>query len=82
MVGLLTIVILSEWEAIRRPLLYLSQYLIFHVFANCTSGHYLYLEASYFRPGDRMVLTTPELLTSGPDCKFEFWYHMKGQSIG
>ena len=33
-------------------------------------------------PGDRISVTTPELLTSGPDCKFEFWYHMYGNSIG
>ena len=33
-------------------------------------------------PGDRIVMKTPELLTSGPECKFEFWYHMNGDSIG
>ena len=47
-----------------------------------SSGHYVYLESSWLRPGDRILMKTPELLTSGPDCKFEFWYHMNGDSIG
>lgn len=46
-------------------------------------GHYLYLESSYpMQPGDHVTITTPQFLTSGPGCKFQFWYHMNGDSIG
>ena len=45
-------------------------------------GHYMYLEASNMRAGQQITMETPKLLTSGPDCAFEFWYHMRGDGIG
>ena len=43
----------------------------------------MYTEASYpQRPGSQAVLSTPLFQLTGPNCEIEFFYHMKGGTVG
>ncbi|XP_056002057.1 uncharacterized protein LOC125662133 [Ostrea edulis] len=48
-----------------------------HTIGGSPGGHYLYLESSNQKPGDKAVLVSSDFTNTTPQC-LTFWYHMYG----